>query len=245
MVLFTVISSALKVDYFVGIFHPLKENIMTLEEYLSNILKISQVKKTIVERLWNEGAEFPRGWVESTDLLKLTNQKYFDRRIRELRDQDGCDIESGKYEGKDAYRLVSELLRKANPRGYLTNIQKKQLMLDFNRMCAVCGQSMDNEGMVLQADHRVPLSRYGSHDKSNWQPLCVECNIAKRRTCAGCTLDCQKCSWAFPERLGRRIVVQIPVELHTKLSALAENKNTDVPTIILEAVSLYLENSKI
>ena len=74
---------------------------------------LSNVKKIILKTLWNEGDEFPKNWVSSERLLDLTKQKYFDRRIRELRDQVGCDIKTGSYKGQPAYRLISPKLNQA------------------------------------------------------------------------------------------------------------------------------------
>ena len=111
---------------------------MNFKEYIAGIQgKTSVVKHKILERLWAEGKDFPRGWVRSSELLDLTGQKYFDRRVRELRDEDGCDIEQGTLAGKHVYRLVSTSMEISNPRAYLTASQKKGLFEAANNRCAV------------------------------------------------------------------------------------------------------------
>ncbi|MCP4130899.1 MAG: hypothetical protein GY754_07940 [bacterium] len=47
---------------------------------------LSKVKQLILKMLKE------KEWVSSKDLLEATQQKYFDRRIRELRDELGYDI---------------------------------------------------------------------------------------------------------------------------------------------------------
>lgn len=82
---------------------------MKLKEYLDSIDgSLSAQKRKILTALWESGKSWPRPWVASSDLLGLDGVgKYFDRRIRELRDDKGCDIESGRDKNGDhAYRLV-------------------------------------------------------------------------------------------------------------------------------------------
>ena len=81
--------------------------------------KLSAAKRAVLERLWHEGSGFPRGWVVSSELLRLTKQKYFDRRFRELRDNSGCDIETGVSRGEHAYRLRSPEILASTRRTYL------------------------------------------------------------------------------------------------------------------------------
>jgi len=85
---------------------------MTLEEYIKILPgnKISKVKLLILKTLWNSGEKFPTKWVKSSSLLKLTGQKYFDRRARELKDELGCDIESEHHNGEHCWRLKSNKL---------------------------------------------------------------------------------------------------------------------------------------
>lgn len=216
---------------------------MTFEQYIQSLPSVpSEVKSLILKRLWQEGSRFPRDWVRSSELLSLTGQKYFDRRVRELRDETGCDIETGTVSGEHAYRLISPNVNVANPRSYLSEAQKRSLFQAAAGRCAVCDRTFESGLRGLQADHKVPLKRGGSHEQSNWQPLCVECNVGKRKACADCDLDCGTCPWAFPERVGRRIIAQVPGNLETALRAYAAASGREVHVCVAEAIQEYVRS---
>jgi len=179
------------------------------ENFISH-LKLSEVKLTLIKKLWNSGTSFPREWVKSSELLTLTNQKYFDRRLRELRDSGGLDLETKHINGEHCWRLNSNKISKIINRTYLTATQKKELFESSNYSCSICGKISDAGVRGLQADHKIPLSRGGSEALTNWQAMCNECNVAKRKVCQDCTLKCEECSWAFPEQGGRKILISIP-----------------------------------
>ena len=198
--------------------------------------KLSRVKVLILQRLWDEGDEFPRGWVSSSELLLLTKQKYFDRRVRELRDEVGCDIETAQQRGEHVYRLASEEVKAANPRGYLSIAQKRALFQSAAFRCAICSRAFTAGVRGLQADHKVPLNRGGKHSLENWQPLCVECNVAKRRACAGCDLECAKCPWAFPEQIGRRVQLTLSEDLEAAIQELSKQSARPSSEVLLDLI---------
>tara|TARA_R110002074_G_scaffold396334_1_gene585639 strand:+ start:4631 stop:5281 length:651 start_codon:yes stop_codon:yes gene_type:complete len=185
---------------------------MTFESYLEQVGAVSDVKRQILNELWGVSSAFPRKWVASAYLLQITGQKYFDRRIRELRDGQGCDIETQHIDGEHKYRLVSAEIGSRNQRYYLTEKQKQALFEAAEYMCAVCGKRADVGVRGLQADHKVPLMRGGSHDLSNWQTICNECNVAKRRACQDCQMECRDCSWSYPETTGLPVIVRVSSE---------------------------------
>jgi hypothetical protein len=175
---------------------------MNLADYIIAISKpkgLSEVKETIITELWGNGA-FPSQWVMSSHLLAITNQKYFDRRVRELRDEHGCNIENSIIQGEHVYRLIGTTIGATNTRTYLTASQKTKLFTDQKFTCQVCGKITEAGPRGLQADHKVPLIKGGQHDYDNWQAMCNECNVAKRRACQDCNLDCNLCFWAFPDK---------------------------------------------
>jgi 5-methylcytosine-specific restriction endonuclease McrA len=214
---------------------------MTFEEYLNTIDgSLSEVKRKILAELWSKGDAFPRDWVASSLLLEVTQQKYFDRRSRELRDGNGCDIETKHVNGEHHYRLVSESLASANPRSYLTEKQKKDLFRHAGNLCQVCGVRMVAGVRGLQADHKIPLIRGGSHMPENWQPICNECNVAKRRACQGCSDDCKTCQWAFPEHTGFPIITRVPKKLFDEVQEL-QRKN---PKWLEKLISDYIDRGE-
>lgn len=203
--------------------------------------KLSVAKLLVLSTLWNAGDSFPKDWVLSNHLYELTNQKYIDRRIRELRNEMGCDIETGIHNGEHSYRLLSDALNEAFDRTYLSEAQKKHLFKNHHYRCATCGQQYESGDKGLQADHKVPLIRGGGSELQNWQPLCIACNVAKRRSCMGCEVDCNQCAWAFPEKYGQTIPIALSSGIGERLQAIARVRDCTPQELILEAVQQMID----
>ncbi len=148
------------------------------------------------------------GWVTSTTLLKSTKQKYFDRRIRELRDELGYDIETGFQKGEACYRLKSKQRKPTKKRTYLGAAERTELLKNARPICAICGAKFSATKKPV-FDHRVPLIRGGVGEVTNYQLLCHDCNNQKRSQCRGCTLECSKCYLAFPEKFPPAVMLRI------------------------------------
>jgi len=223
---------------------------MNLNSYIKSLptkRKLSEVKVKIITRLWgDESDEFSKPWVSSEELLKLTDQKYFDRRTRELRDQLGCDVESSyveKFNGH-AWRLKSSNLAPPQDRDYLTQNQKDKLFKDNDFTCVTCGLKISAGIRGLQADHKVPLSRGGSNDLFNWQPMCNNCNVGKRRACEGCSLECKTCSWAYPETFGVKAIISISEKTLRRVDAYSNKTGTTRDKVMEEASEYYLDEKE-
>jgi 5-methylcytosine-specific restriction endonuclease McrA len=65
-------------------------------------------------------------------------------------------------------------LRTLAAEGCFTRSEFKALCLRYGNVCLCCGKRR-----VLVPDHVIPLSRGGSNDISNIQPLCGKCNASK------------------------------------------------------------------
>jgi 5-methylcytosine-specific restriction endonuclease McrA len=63
--------------------------------------------------------------------------------------------------------------RKAVPARIRYEILKKQ-----NHQCQSCGATI-KDGVKLEVDHIIPVSRGGTNDPNNLQVLCKTCNIGK------------------------------------------------------------------
>lgn len=214
---------------------------MEFEEYIEGAPGLSAVKLKILSILWASGDSFPRQWVKSSYLLAQTGQKYFDRRIRELRDQLGFDIETNHVEGEHSYRIKSSAKNTANPRYYLTATQKVRLFSDANNTCQSCGKVILAGVRGLQADHKIPLSRGGSQEYNNWQALCNECNVVKRRACEGCNDDCNTCAWAFPEKFGGAIKINLPSEIYQKLKQSTSGNTVKIEPLIIDIIKNHFK----
>jgi hypothetical protein len=159
---------------------------------------ISEAMYKIIKELWGKDSDdFPKPWVSNKILDDITGQKNADRRVRNLRDELGCYIESGYYNSEYCYRLTSDFKKPNNIRKQIGDKTKKELFKKYFYQCAICG---DPGAKKLHADHRVPAIRKGTNDKENLQVLCSHCNIIKRSSCAGCTDNCQNCALAYPEK---------------------------------------------
>jgi hypothetical protein len=96
----------------------------------------------------------------------------------------------------------------------------------------------------LQADHKVPLSRGGGNELPNWQPMCNNCNVGKRRACEGCSLDCRTCSWAFPEKHGVRTMFSISEQTLRRVDRYAAQTGQSPDKIMETAANYYLDEKE-
>ena len=213
-------------------------------DYLSLLPKIGDSYKKILSILWvNDTNVFPKPWIDSNYLLSTTQFKNFDRRIRELKSNIGCDIESRNLQGTHQYRLKSPVILQVSSRKNITKTKKASLFRKNKYKCNVCGKRCPSGTLGLQADHKIPLSRGGTNDIKNYQPLCNHCNAIKRTSCTGCMEDCNNCHWAFPERTGRHSMFRMspkilkPLEKHFGSKHEAEK----IVNNILEEYSKFID----
>lgn len=197
--------------------------------------KLSKVKTLILHTL-AEGR-----WVSSKVLLELTNQKYFDRRIRELRDEQGYDIEMAHREGEPHYRLRSDVRTETKTRTYLSAAEKRTFLIEKPPTCALCG-SGGSVGKDLVWDHRRPLLRNGTGDIENFQLLCRNCNNQKRSICRSCTFECSLCYFAFPEKFEEPLLLR-PERLDSieKLKAEASKMGISIEDYIIAKLNKTMD----
>ena len=120
--------------------------------------------------------------------------------------------------------------------------QKRALFEKYNYSCAVCGRSFDPEQKGLEADHKIPLIRGGSSGLENWQPICILCNVGKRRSCQGCDQDCLQCSWAFPHSSGVALRIQLSEKMLDSIKIIAKQDKKNTEEIIVDAIKKYLRS---
>lgn len=212
---------------------------MKLRRPSGKLYKLSKAKRDMLERLWSEGEpNFPRNWVRGPELGRVaqesgsSEQSDFGRRLRQLKSEEGCDIEIiTEGDRRSRYRLRSINLAPI-PRAAFSAKQREQLFSSQGRKCQICGKDVAPDaggGRGAQADHKVPVVRRGSHERANWQTVCTGCNVAKRRACEGCLEECRSCPWAFPETFGTVISVGLTRELYQ--AALDRTERGSVPEV--------------
>lgn len=194
---------------------------------------LSKAKASILRMLWSGE------WVSGKAIFRKVRQTYYDRRIRELKDDYGWDIEvtwikpEGPNESEIHYRLRSRIQGKGKKRHYLSAKDRTEVLDRDQRKCQICG-STEN----LQIDHKVPLIREGATAPENMQVLCNDCSVDKMGTCRRCRLiSCDLCPLAYPEVVATRLVVGLDPDLSLKTERLAEAAGIPVE----EQASLLIE----
>lgn len=173
----------------------------------------------ILGALWPPGHGVPGPILTENDIraavdaFRLTRGEgpYKDvfRRVRELQGEEG--FTSFIKEGT-RYQLQSlDLSQKREPRTKLSSSDWKKLKEKYDHRCANCGAQEPD--VKLSPDHKIPRRRNGSNDLGNLQPLCEQCNNIKSNTCQGCKLNCNVCSWAFPDEYKPLIIADDNKEL--------------------------------
>lgn len=206
--------------------------------------------RVLLEALWPIGHGIPGPRVKEEELRdaierfrknKHSGSKpykpYVDvfRRLRELQGEEG--ITGIAREGR-TYQLVNlSLSKKRVPRIQLSNADWQQVLEHYQYQCPVCNRSEPE--IRFQRDHKIPRIRGGGNELSNWQPLCDECNNFKSTSCRGCQLECEICSWAFPERFAP---LRLSSDNIAKIRQIAANMNSDPHDLLDRVVTDFLQS---
>lgn len=151
------------------------------------------------------------------------------RRMRELQGEEG--FTSIRKEG-NRYQLQSlDVGQKRAPREQLGKAEWRTLKERYNHKCASCGQQ--EPSVRLSPDHKIPRSRNGSNEIGNWQPLCEQCNNMKSSACRGCALNCNVCSWAFPDDYKPIVIDDDNKELIKRIADKLRTPQSDLVNSIL------------
>jgi 5-methylcytosine-specific restriction endonuclease McrA len=103
------------------------------------------------------------------------------KRWRERNPQRSRDVINNSYARHIASNRLNGVIRRMKRRalqlaapGSYTEADWKVVCAKFENRCPACGKSCK-----LTADHIIPLSKDGSHNIENIQPLCKSCNSRK------------------------------------------------------------------
>lgn len=193
----------------------------------------------ILQRLWPAGHGIPGPVVTENevriaiDAFRKESGKdpYKDvfRRVRELQGEEGftCIVKEGTR-----YQLQSlEVNAKREPRAQLPKADWIALKERHGYKCASCGAQEPE--VQLSPDHKRPRNRNGSNDLENWQPLCEQCNNIKSNSCRGCVLNCDVCSWAYPEEYKQLVISDENKELIKRAADKSKIAQSDMANRIL------------
>lgn len=224
-----------------------------LEQVCQGFVSPSQANKSyyrvLLEKLWPVGHGIPGPHVREDELREAielfrksrhTGNKpykpYVDvfRRLRELQGEEG--ITGIGREGK-TYQLVSlSVSEKRVPRVKLSETDWQKILEIYHHRCPVCNRTEPE--VRFQQDHKIPRTRGGGNDLTNWQPLCDECNNFKSTSCRGCQLECKKCAWAFPEGFAP---LRLSSENISKLRQFAANAKSDPHDLLNKIVDDFFQ----
>jgi 5-methylcytosine-specific restriction endonuclease McrA len=154
------------------------EQYVEYEKARANLPHRVEARRKYYEEHKQEISEYKKRWVEENE----TSASAYKRKHYELH-RDEIIARSKKWgeENPEKARQAQanngrkrRAAKHASP-GSFTAEEFKALCESYGNRCLACG---DTEA-VLQADHVVPLTRGGSNDIGNIQPLCGPCNRKK------------------------------------------------------------------
>ena len=130
------------------------------------------IKRT-ADRHREQSREAMRRWRANNPEARLARDRAYKERHKE-------QVRAGRRRHRQAYpeqRRAIWQRRRARELGAAGNVavgEWLKLMLEHGGRCAYCGGSGP-----LQVDHRIALSRGGTHDITNILPACRSCNTRK------------------------------------------------------------------
>ena len=123
-------------------------------------------------------AEYKKAWTKAnSERAAAYKREYYERNREEV-------IARSEEWGKNNVEKVRQFKANTNRKrraakhaslGNFTAKEFQELCEGYGNRCLCCGA----EGALLEADHIVPLSRGGSDEIGNIQPLCGTCNRSK------------------------------------------------------------------
>lgn len=195
-------SFVLKEHFFSDEFHKINNE----EKYITSLEKFKNANKSFLKRNYrslkvsnlfsklpqNEYSRFYRWLLKQKDrndpIGDLANDAFSDKSF---------PIDSNSLEkirsylhfkgaSEEAIQALTESFREFNK-----NIPKRSsisLKLRFevfksdDYKCRICGASVNDKGVKLEVDHKIPVADGGSDDKSNLWTLCFKCNRGKGKS---------------------------------------------------------------
>jgi 5-methylcytosine-specific restriction endonuclease McrA len=154
------------------------EQYVRYEQSRANLPHRVEARRKYQEEHKAQIAEYKKAWTRGNSArMAAAKREYYEHNREQV-------ISRSEEWGKNNLEKVKQF--KANnrrkrraaknaSRGSFTAKEFKELCERYGNRCLSCGVT----GVVLEADHVVPLTKGGADDISNIQPLCGSCNRRK------------------------------------------------------------------
>lgn len=170
--------------------------------------------------------------VSNGELIRVSGQHNYARRIRELR-AEGWDI---VYSPSPTGYILRSLNQNGKTTDVYINLKLRQKILERDQyICQLCGHKggekySDGSIVRLEVDHIKPLKQGGKTTEENLWVLCSRCNAGK------------KSLFDYPETVKNKILsVNLPEDIRGKLNKLSLQSNRTINDIVVEAISRGLK----
>ncbi|MCC6920491.1 MAG: HNH endonuclease [Alphaproteobacteria bacterium] len=107
------------------------------------------------------------------------SQEHFNRRVRDIRKRFALE----KFYDQDrgwVYKVGAEKVGAAADLGQVSEKLRAAVIHRAHGRCEMCGRTIRDDGVKLQADHRIPTSWGGVSTLENLWAICEACNRGKR-----------------------------------------------------------------
>jgi 5-methylcytosine-specific restriction endonuclease McrA len=106
------------------------------------------------------------------------DQEHFNRRVREIRKLYYLDRKI--LDGRHIYVLGAEKEQEPSDLGAISERLRAEVIHAAHGRCQMCGKTISEDGIKLQADHKIPTSWGGPTELTNLWAICEACNRGKR-----------------------------------------------------------------
>ncbi len=137
-----------------------------------------EARRRYQEEHKEEISEYKKKWAADNEEKVAAAKHAYYKREREVTIARSAEWAENNLEKVKQFKANNRRKRRAAKhasRGSFTAEEFRELCVQYGNKCLSCGAL----GVALEADHVVPLTRGGSDDIGNIQPLCGACNRRK------------------------------------------------------------------